>query len=484
MARAAAAPGHPGYRGGVIPAVTSTPQGPMGPAYRLVTIVMIAQVTLVAFESMAVTTAMPAVADELDAVRAYGLAFSLFLSAQLLGTVLSGTWTDLRGPLPATLVGQAGLALGSLVAGLADSFPVLLAGRMIAGLGGGLLVVALYVMIGRAYPESLRPKVFGWVSAAWVLPAIVGPLLAAWLTEALSWRWVFLVVVPPILVTTVLTWARRSLVAPPGRTGSGRERRSHRRAALAGALVAVGAGVLQWGSQHVEPFEAAPVAVAGVGLVLVVVVAPRLLPPGTLRLARGLPSVTMSRFLLTAAFNGAITFIPLMLVNERGTSGTVAGVMLTLGSLGWSVGAALQGRDAFVRDRFRLLGAGGASLAVGLLGLAAITGLGLSAWLVPVAATAMGIGMGLAMSTISVLGLDLTPVERHGEVSSSLQLADTLGSALGVALTGSVFAGMHRSAGADAGAYTLIWALCAASAGLVVLAGSRARPLGRQRART
>lgn len=133
----------------------------MGPAYRLVTIVMIAQVTLVAFESMAVTTAMPAVAAELDAVRSYGLAFSLFLSAQLLGTVLSGTWTDLRGPLPATLVGQAGLAIGSLIAGMADSFAVLLVGRMIAGLGGGLLVVALYVMIGRAYPESLRPKVFG-----------------------------------------------------------------------------------------------------------------------------------------------------------------------------------------------------------------------------------------------------------------------------------------------------------------------------------
>lgn len=466
------------------PAETPTTQGPMGPAYRLVTIVMIAQVTLVAFESMAVTTAMPAVAAELDAVRSYGLAFSLFLSAQLLGTVLSGTWTDLRGPLPATLVGQAGLAIGSLIAGMADSFAVLLVGRMIAGLGGGLLVVALYVMIGRAYPESLRPKVFGWVSAAWVLPAIVGPLLAAWLTEALSWRWVFLVVVPPILVTAVLTWSRRATVSPPGHVGSGRERSTHRRAAVAGALVAVAAGVLQWGSQHVEPFQLLPVALAAAGLVVVAVVAPRLVPQGTVRLARGLPSVTMSRFLLAAAFNGAITFIPLMLVNERGTSSTVAGVMLTLGSLGWSVGAALQGRDAFVRDRFRLLGAGGASLAVGLLGLAAIAGLGLSEWFVPVAASAMGVGMGLAMSTVSVLGLDLTPIERHGEVSSSLQLADTLGSALGVALTGAVFAGLHRSPGEDGAAYTLIWVLCATSAALVILAGSRARPVDVQRART
>ncbi|MCH8613408.1 MFS transporter [Arsenicicoccus dermatophilus] len=450
--------------------------GPLAPTYRLVTLIMLAQVTLVAFESMAVTTAMPAVARELDAVRSYGLVFSLFLSAQLLGTVLAGTWCDLRGPLPVTLVGQAGLALGSALAGVSTSFPMLLAGRVVAGFGGGLLVVALYVVIGRAYPESLRPQVFGWVSAAWVLPSIIGPLLAAWLTESLSWRWVFLVCVPPVLVTAALTWARRRVVAPPGHVGSGRDRAEHRRSAVAGMLVALGAGALQWGSQHVEPLEALPLAVGALGLLVVAGFAPRLVPPGTLRLARGLPSVTMARFLLTAGFNGAITFVPLMLVAERGASATTAGVMMTLGSLGWSLGAALQGREGFVRDRYRLLGLGGIALAAGLVGLALVAGLGLTPWLVPVAVTGMGLGMGLAMSTISVLGLDLTPVADHGQTSASLQLADTLGSALGVAVTGAVFAGLHRGAGLDARAYVALWSVCAASGLLVVAAGRRARP--------
>ncbi|AKT52724.1 MFS transporter [Arsenicicoccus sp. oral taxon 190] len=460
------------------PAETPAPQGPMGPAYRLVTVMMLAQVTLVAFESMAVTTAMPTVARELDAVRSYGLAFSLFLSAQLLGTVLAGSWCDARGTLPPLLTGQLGLAAGSLLAGAAPTFPLLLLGRVVAGLGGGLLVVALYVMIGRAYPDALRPKVFGWLSAAWVLPSIVGPLLAAWLTEAWSWRGVFLVCVAPILLTGVATWVKRATVDPPGHESSGRERHEHARAAVAGTAVALGAGALQWGSQYVEPPRPLPLVVAGIGVAVVALVAPRLVPRGTVRMGRGLPSVMLARFLLTASFNGAITFVPLMLVNERSRSSTTAGVMLTLGSLGWSLGAALQGRESLSSRPSRLLAGGGALVATGMLALVAVMGLGLSEWLVPLAVLLLGSGMGLAMSTTSVLALDLTPVEQHGQASSSLQLADALGSALGVALTGAVFAALHRAPGEDTGAYLLIWACCAASGALVVLAGRRSRPVG------
>src|SRR6476661_4482364 len=143
-------------------------RGPMAPAYRLVTLAIVALVTTVAFEAMAISTAMPVVARELDAVRSYSLAFSVMLTAQLLRIVLAGVWSDGRGPLPGLIAGQVLLAGGSAVAGLATSFPMLLAGRFVAGLGGGLVVVALYVVIGRAYPDALRPKVFTWVSAAWV----------------------------------------------------------------------------------------------------------------------------------------------------------------------------------------------------------------------------------------------------------------------------------------------------------------------------
>lgn len=466
-------------RAGRIVTAAPTPpvESPLSATYRLLTITLVAMVTVVAFEAMAVSTAMPTVAADLDAVRSFGLAFAFMLSATLLGAVLGGLWCDRTGPVAPLLIGQAGFAAGALVCGAATNLPVLLVGRVITGIGGGLLVVALYVAIGRIYPMALRPKVFGWISAAWVLPAIVGPLVAGFLTEQVSWRWVFWCVVPVALVTGVLTWVRRSSFgddAPAAEPGS---RRDQSRVALLGAALAVGAGLLQWGSQYVRPLVVVPVLVAVVGLALVAVTAPRLVPTGTVRLGRGLPSVMAARFLLTASFNGAMPFVPLMLVNERAMTSTGAGIVLMLGSIGWSAGSALQARDHGL-DKHRLLSLAGAAVAVGALALAVVPALGLPGPLLAAGIVVQGLGMGIAMSTISVLALDLTPVADHGRTSSALQLSDTLGSAMGVALTGAVFAALHAGAGRDEPVYVLLWAACAAVGAVVRVAGARSRPAG------
>ena len=174
-------------------------EGPLGRTYLEVTLAVLALVTIVAFESMAVSTAMPAVARELDAVRSYGFAFSVMLTAQLLGIVLAGVWSDRSGPMVGAVTGQALLAVGAAMCGTATNLPLFLAGRALTGLGGGLLVVMLYVIAGRVYPEAIRPRLFTYVSAAWVLPSLLGAPLSAWLTTNLSWRWVFWGVVPPVL---------------------------------------------------------------------------------------------------------------------------------------------------------------------------------------------------------------------------------------------------------------------------------------------
>jgi MFS family permease len=211
------------------------------------------------------------------------------------------------------------------------------------------------------------------------------------------------------------------------------------------------------------------------GLVGIAATAPRLVPAGTLRMARGLPSVMMSRFLLTASFNGAITFIPLMLVSERHLSLTTAGVMLTVGALGWSFGSFVQGSHALHNRRSELVVAGGGSLTVGILLLAAIAGLGWHSYLVGLATTLCGLGMGLAMSSTSVLSLSLSAVRDHGRTSSSLQVADVLGSVLGISAAGAVFAAMHNPAGSDILVFELIWLSLAAVSALVLVSGQRTR---------
>jgi len=108
------------------------PGGPMGSLYRLLTVALLALVTIIAFEAMAISTAMPAVAKDLDAVKSYGLAFSFMLTAEMLGIVVAGVWADRRGPLPSLFAGQLLMAAGSAMAGLAPTFTVLLAGRLVA----------------------------------------------------------------------------------------------------------------------------------------------------------------------------------------------------------------------------------------------------------------------------------------------------------------------------------------------------------------
>jgi MFS family permease len=351
-----------------------------------------------------------------------------------------------------------------------------------------LIVVALYVVIGRAYPDSLRPKVFSWVSAAWVLPSLIGPPISGWLASTWSWRWVFLIVLVPIAVTFAVVLSQRDRItdgavhpdaevggSAGAGAGAGGDHVGHRQMAFLGLAVAVSAGAMQWGADQLSTSHLLPVAVAVLGFVGVGGIAPRLLPPGTLRMARGLPSVMNSRFLLTGSFNGAVTFIPLMLVNERHLGLTTAGFMLTVGALGWSLGSTVQGHHALHDRRSELVITGGASLAVGILLLAAIAAFDWHYYLVGLATTLSGLGMGLAMSSTSVLSLALSAVRDHGRTASSLQLADVLGSVMGISAAGAVFAAMHQPHGSDIPVFVLMWVILAGVASLVIVGGQRIR---------
>lgn len=451
--------------------------GVFGPEFAALTLALLALITVIAFESIAVSTAMPEVAVELDAVRSYGLAFSVMLTLQLLGIVLAGVWCDRSGAMPSLLSGQVLFALGCGICGSSTAFGPFLLGRGIAGLGAGLTFVAGFVVIGRTYPERLRPKVFSVISAAWVLPSLLGPVLAGWVTSTWSWRWVFWMVIAPVVVALVVLLVRQGQIraGDAGVEPSSRDHRAHARAARLGLGIAVSAGVMQWGTHDLE-MEWSVRTVGGlVGLAGVAVCAPLLLPRGTFAMRRGLPSVMLSRFFLPSAFFGTITYVPLMLTGERGFSLSEAGIVLAVGSIGWSLGSWIQGRDRFAGHRDRLVSLGGLSLAVGLLAVVAVTHLDLWPWLTALALAVCGLGMGLGTASLSVLALSLTPAADHGSASSSLQLSDVLGSVIGIAATGAVFAALHTRAGEDVPVFVTMWLGTAAVAALVIVAGRRIR---------
>ncbi|MGZ4602317.1 MAG: MFS transporter [Kineosporiaceae bacterium] len=443
----------------------------LSPRYRVDTISIITVVTLIAFEALAVATAMPVAASALHGVRSYGLAFASFFATQLLGVVAAGGWTDASGPRGPVLGGLGLFAAGLLVAGTAPTFPVLLLGRALTGLGGGLLVVSLYVVVAQVYPQDLQPRVFGAISTAWVLPSIVGPAIAGWLATHWSWRAVFLVVLPlAVLLVPVLAQQLRSRAPddPPTTAATGARGRL-----LRGIGLAAGALALQAGIDTGVPTGIAP-AVAGA--LLVCTALPGLVPPGTLRLRRGLPALVAVRGFFTGSFAGAEAFVPLMLVEHRGITPALAGAALTCGSLGWTGGSWLQGTTWFRIERTAMLTLGAIVLGVGVL-LLAVTPLGaVPVLLVPAAWIVAAAGMGLGMSSMSVLTLRLSPPGEEGRSSSGLQVGDALGSLLGIALAGTLFSALHTPRFPDAGTYSVVWLVMGAVGLLAAAASQRVAP--------
>lgn len=402
-----------------------------GPSRRAVTIGIVLLVSLVGFESLGVGTAMPAIVADLGSMSSYAWPFVAFTAATVVGTVLGGRWCDARGPRAVLLGAPALFGVGLLVAGTAGTLAQLLVGRVLQGVGAGAQGVGVYVLIALVYSAGARPAVFGLVSSAWVLPSLVGPPVSGIVTERFSWHWVFLGLLPLVLLAVLLVlpavrgMGRPEAAAPP-RAG----------AVLAALAAAAGVAGLSWAGQHTT---IAGGAVAVVALVVLVPALGRLVPTGTARARRGIAAVIACRALISGSFFTVTAFLPLIMNVIHGWSLSAAGLPLIVGSLGWSAAAAWQGRHPDL-PRPRLLRLGFAGVALGSAGMLAVVPAWGVAWLALPLWGIAGLGMGLGFSSLSYLLLQESAATDVGYHSSAAQLADQLSQALLVGAGGALLA--------------------------------------------
>jgi MFS family permease len=421
--------------------------GAWTPGQRLLTAGLVSLVTAGAFEGLAVPTVLPATLAELRGLELYGWAFSGFWLSSLVGIALAGAEADRRGPVAPLLFGVVAFAVGLVVAGSAPSMGWVVAGRVVQGLGAGAIAAITYVAIARGYPPAAQPRMIAVISSAWVLPGVVGPALAGWISQELSWRWAFIALAPLVPIAAVAVAIPLSRL--PAVSGDG-ERAEARGEPRLGAprwprtvgdplALAVGAGALLaapgWGSAP------AAAVLAAVGILIAWRPLRRLLPAGTLTASTRRGAAVATLALVSVAFFGAEAFVPLAVASVRNAGTVAGGLALTSAALTWTAGSWIQARLAGRRSRASVTLAGLALIGAGILLVAGVPGTGAPPVALATAAWAVaGLGMGLAYSTTTLVVIESATPGSEGAASASVQLANTLGIALGTGAAGALVA--------------------------------------------
>ena len=421
--------------------------------HRALTLIAVATVSLVAFETLSLTTIAPIIARDLGGLELFGWIFSAFLLPQLVGAVLGGQLSDRYGPRRPFLYSLLGFGVGLLLSGLAPTMLTLLAGRVVQGLSAGVLVTVVYVCVTVGFADALRPRVMAGISGAWVLPALIGPALAGFVADAFSWRLVFYGLLPLLAVVAVVAGRRLEphrispAPAPEGPkdddskdSGVANPDTQRRHDLSASFRLALGAGLALAGFSLTSWWLG--LAAFGVGFVLALPALRSLLPRGTLIAGAGLPATIASRGLFVAAYIGTEVLMALVVTSVQGYSATVAGVLIAAGAIGWSFGAWLQARidRQYGPHTRRLRMIGGATLVTLGLGVIILVvllpdaplGLTLFGWVVA------ALGIGSAHSTSSVLAFAHAHSGHEGKVSSSLQITDQLMQAIAAGTSGAL----------------------------------------------
>jgi MFS family permease len=447
-----------------------------------------AGVLAIAFESMSVGTAMPAAARDLGQQELYAWVFSLFVIGMMTTTVIGGRVADKYGPVLPLYVGFAVFGVGLLVSGLAPTMPVLLLGRTLQGIGSGAINIGWTVVLAHAFTPAERPKLMGIFSTCWVVPSFVGPPIAAWLTNALSWHWVFFSVVPLLLIASVLCAKPLAALRKEHDLDADGEQP---KPVPYWAAIATGLGVaaLQFGGQQfAEAKGPLPVTIwvaLAAGIALLALGVPPLLPAHDDRekkssRARSQQSsllwVLGARFLLAGPFFGAQSFLALMMVEQHQWSLFLAGGLLTVGAVGWTAGSWIQSRRIswLPRGRIILVGAAMQTLALVLVGIGAslpdLWGFVVAGWIVA------GLSMGLGVTSTSLAILSLSPPLAQGRNNAALQVSDNLGSSVLVAVAGTIYAAWHPT-GQLTVTYGILMAAMAVTALVGVVAANNIGPL-------
>jgi len=408
---------------------------------------------LAALDNTIVGTAMPRIIAQLNGFERYAWVTTAYLLTSTIAVPIFGKLSDLYGRKWIYLGGAVFFVITSALCGAAGDIPLPLDGmnqlilfRGLQGLAAGVVTGLTFTIVGDIFPPAERGKYQGLFSGVWGLASVFGPTLGGWITDSLSWRWVFYVNLPVGLAAFIVLLIAFPDIRPQG----------VRRAidwAGAGTLVACLVPLLLaltwvtdygWGAPRVVALLAVSIVMLGAFLFVETRAAEPIMPLGLFKI-RAVAISSFALVLMGMGMFGAILYIPLFMQSVIGVSATRSGTLLTPMMLMMTAGSIFSGQLVSRLGRYKVLAiVGTAVMTLGMLLMSGMKGDTTQAIAIR-NMVVMGTGLGLLMPLYTLIVQNAVPQQLIGVATASTQFFRSIGSTLGTAVFGSIMLGRYRS---------------------------------------
>ncbi|HUS17559.1 MAG TPA: MDR family MFS transporter [Chloroflexia bacterium] len=399
-------------------------------------------ILLGALDQTIVGPAMPKIIGELNGFEHYAWVFTAYMLTSTVSVPIFGKLGDMYGRKWFYIGGIIVFLIGSMLCGIATDIWQLIGFRALQGLGGGIMFSNAFTIIGDLVPPAERGRWQGLFGGIWGLASVFGPTAGGYITDYLSWRWVFYVNLPVglIALAVLLVTFPNMHYAEAGKKSIDWLGAATLTAAVCPLLVALSLGGTKdwaWGSVNTLGMMAVAAVFLGIFLFVESRAKEPIIPLDLFKNRTFTLSVIVV-FLTGLGMFGAVSFIPLFIQAVQGDSATSSGNAVTPMMLSLVVSSVICGQLISRTGKYRVLGIVGMVLLTTGLFLLATMNVDTARWQTIGYMIIMGFGLGIAMPLYTLIVQNAFPMQRLGVVTSATTFFRSIGGTVGLALLGSI----------------------------------------------
>jgi EmrB/QacA subfamily drug resistance transporter len=425
---------------------------------REITLIMIGlmiSVLLSGLDSTIVGTAMPRIVGDLQGMNLYAWPFVAYMLCSTIAIVLFGKISDIHGRKPIFLTGIIIFLTGSMLCGLSQTMVQLVILRGLQGVGGGILISIAFTILADLFTPRERGKYAGLLSSMWGVASIVGPAVGGFITDHLSWRWVFYVNIPVGGIAISMTIAN----LPHFKDSTTKKVIDYRGAAVLTLALVPLILAFSWAGT-IYPWTSLQIGgmlFFSMVMFILFYLIERKTPEPILPLSIFKNSILnislVASFLASAVMFCGLIYVPLFMQGVIGTSATASGFVLTPTMLGLSASSIVTGQLISRTGRYKIWAIIGFVITLAGLCLLSVMNPSTPAVRTLIYSAALGFGSGMLLPTFSVAVQNVFPRQQFGLVTSTVQFFRNMGATIGAAIFGSImlrsmnngFAGVNLS---------------------------------------